>query len=134
MGRNFADTLFSTCNLFLTLFLFIPNLHFHKTLLQFYHFWETFPELTLFLSSDHIYSVLPSWYLMVPTLTCDINCRMMMMTLMLVVVMVIRQLDILCICFIFPGYNIFEGKDIFIYTFWIPSQNLDSSVCVVGIQ
>lgn len=40
----------------------------------------------------------------------------------------------LCICFIFPGYNCLEGKDNFIYTFWNPSQNLGSTVCLVGIQ
>lgn len=40
----------------------------------------------------------------------------------------------LCICFIFPGHNCLEGKDNFIYTFWNPSQNLGSTVCLVGIQ
>ena len=42
--------------------------------------------------------------------------------------------DTLCICFIFPGYNCLEGKDNFIYTFWNSSQNLGSTVYLVGIQ
>ena len=58
--------------------------------------------------------------------------------MMRVVVVVVMDghmtVDTLRICCIFPGYNCLEGKDNFIYTFWNPSQELGSTVCLVGIQ